>query len=61
MDMFYLLQRFQDFKNSFRGDPQQMIRQMMDSGRFSETDYNNAVEKANQFINMFQNSCKNRK
>lgn len=57
MDMFFLLQRFQDFRRTFQGDPQQMIKQMMDTGRISQNDYETAVEKAKQFMNMFRNPC----
>ena len=41
-----LLTRFQQFKNSFNGNPQQMIQQMLNSGRISQAQYNAAVQKA---------------
>jgi hypothetical protein len=34
-------------------DPNAMIQQMLNSGRISQKDYNNAVLKANQIINYF--------
>ena len=55
MDIFYILQRFQDFRKTFRGDPQQMIEQMMKAGKYSQDDYAAAEEKARQFMNMFRN------
>ncbi len=42
-------QQFQSFKNSFRGDPQQIIQQMLNSGRITQQQYDNAVKMANQF------------
>ena len=41
-----IVSRFNQFKNSFKGDPQQMIQQMMQSGRISQAQYNDAVNKA---------------
>lgn len=48
-----LLQRFQQFKQGFQGDPQQMIQQMMNSGRIDQNQYNRAVQMAQQFQRMF--------
>ena len=41
-----LIQRFQQFKQSFRGNPQQQIQQMLNSGKISQQQYNQAVQKA---------------
>lgn len=43
-----LLQRFQQFKQSFNGNPQQMVQQMLQSGRISQSAYNSAVQMAQQ-------------
>lgn len=43
-----LLQRFQQFKQSFNGNPQQMVQQMLQSGRISQAQYNAAVQMAQQ-------------
>lgn len=48
-----LLQRFQQFQQMFRGDPRQQIQQMLNSGKISQTQYNNAVQLAQQFQKMF--------
>ena len=32
------------------GDPQQMIQQMLNSGQISQQQYNSAVERANQIM-----------
>lgn len=43
-----LLRRFQQFKQSFNGNPQQMVQQMLQSGRISQAQYNSAVQMAQQ-------------
>ena len=47
-----MLQRFQQFKNGFNGNAEQTVRQMLQSGRISQEQYNNAVKVAQQFRNM---------
>ena len=47
-----LMQRFQQFQQMFRGDPGQQIQQLMNSGRISQGQYNQAVNMAQQFRNM---------
>lgn len=47
-----IISQFQSFKNSFRGNPQQMVQQMLNSGRISQEQYNSAVQKANQLAQM---------
>ena len=37
-------------------DPNQAIQQMLNSGRITQKDYNNAVLKANQIIDLIQRS-----
>ena len=43
-----MLQRFQQFRQNFRGDPQQQVQQLLNSGRVSQDQYNAAVQKAQQ-------------
>ena len=43
-----LLQRFQQFQQQFRGDPRQQIQQMLNSGKISQQQYNQAVQMAQQ-------------
>lgn len=45
-----ILQRFDQFKQNFKGDPQQQIQQMLNSGRITQQQYNNAVQMANQLM-----------
>lgn len=47
-----LMQRFQQFQQMFKGDPRQQIQQLMNSGRVSQSQYNNAVQMAHQFQKM---------
>lgn len=47
-----LLQKFQQFRNMFRGDPNQQIQQMLNSGKVNQQQYNQAVQMANQFRQM---------
>lgn len=48
-----MLQRFQQFRQNFKGDPQQQVQQLLNSGRVSQTQYNQAVQMAQQFQRMF--------
>ena len=43
-----LIQRFQQFKQTFSGDPRQQAQNLLNSGKVSQQDYNRAVQMANQ-------------
>ena len=47
-----LLQKFQQFKQMFHGDPGQQIQQMLNSGKVNQQQYDKAVQMANQFRQM---------
>ena len=47
-----LMQRFQQFMQTFKGNPGQQIQQLMNSGKISQGQYNQAVQMAQQFRNM---------
>lgn len=47
-----IMQRFQQFQQMFKGDPRQQVQQMLNSGKVSQTQYNQAVQMANQFARM---------
>lgn len=47
-----LMQRFQQFQQMFRGDPRQQIQQMLNSGKVSQAQYNQAVQMAQQLQRM---------
>ena len=51
--MQMLMQRFQQFQQTFKGNANQHIQQLMNSGRVNQGQYNQAVQMANQFKNMF--------
>ena len=44
-----LVQRFQQFKSTFQGNPQQMVQQMLQSGRITEAQLQQAMQMARQF------------
>ena len=48
-----ILQRFQQFRQNFRGDPQQQVQQLLNSGRVTQQQYNQAVQMAQQLQRMF--------
>lgn len=43
------MQRFEQFRRTFAGDPRQQIQQLMNSGRITQAQYDNAVRMAQQF------------
>lgn len=47
-----MVENFRRFQQTFRGDPQAMVQQMLQSGRISQTQYNNAVQMAQQLQQM---------
>ena len=47
-----MMQKFQQFSQMFRGDPKQQVQQMLNSGRVSQAQYNQAVQMANQLQRM---------
>ena len=48
-----MLQRFQQFRNSFRGDPREQVQRMLNSGQITQAQYDNAVRMANEFMKTF--------
>ena len=47
-----ILAQFMQFRNSFRGDPQQMVQRMLNSGQISQQQYDSAVQMARQLQQM---------
>ena len=47
-----LLQRFMQFQQTFRGDPQQKVQELLNSGRVSQQDYDRAMQMAQQLQRM---------
>lgn len=44
-----LMQRFQQFKSTFQGDPQQEVQKMLQSGKITQQQLNQAQSLAQQF------------
>lgn len=47
-----LMQRLQQFQKMFQGDPRQQVQQLLNSGKVSQQQYNQAVQLANQLQKM---------
>ncbi len=47
-----IVQQFMQFKKNFKGNPQQQIQQMLNSGKVSQAQYNAAVQKAQMLQKM---------
>ena len=41
------MQRFNEFRKSFNGNPQQQVQQLLNSGKVTQEQYNRAVQMAN--------------
>lgn len=52
MNQGNIIQRFQQFQRMFRGNPQEQVQQLLNSGKVSQSDYNKAVQMANQLRGM---------
>lgn len=48
-----MLQRFQQFQRMFKGDPKEQVQQLLNSGRVTQAQYNQAVQMANQLQKLF--------
>ena len=49
-----MMQKFQQFSQMFRGDPRQQVQQLLNSGRVSQAQYNQAVQTAQQLARMMK-------
>ena len=47
-----LLRRFRQFQQMVKGDPQQQVQQLLNSGKVSQEQYNRAVQMASQLQKM---------
>jgi hypothetical protein len=47
-----IVSRFRQFRQMFKGDPQQQVQQLLNSGRISQEQYNAAVQKAQTLAKM---------
>lgn len=44
-----MMQQFQQFRNNFRGNPQQMVQHMLQTGQINEAQLQQAMQTARQF------------
>lgn len=51
-----MIQRFMQFRNNFNGDPRMQIQQMLNSGQITQSQYNQAVQMAQQLQQMLASS-----
>lgn len=49
-----MIQRFEQFKRNFTGDPKQIVQQMLNSGRISQAQLDQAVQMTNSFAKMMR-------
>lgn len=49
-----MLSRIKQFKQMFSGDPKQMVQQMLNSGKISQTQMNQYVQQANEIYKMMK-------
>lgn len=47
-----IMSRFQQFQQTFRGDPRQQVQQLLNSGKVNQQQYNQAVQMAQQLQRM---------
>lgn len=52
INFFQLMQQFQQFRQNFHGDAQQQVQQMLQNGRVSQDQYNQAYQVASQLYQM---------
>lgn len=50
-----MLRQFMDFKKNFTGDPQQIVQNMVNSGRISQDQVNMYAQQANELYKQFKN------
>jgi len=54
MNQGNIIQRFQQFQQMFRGNPQEQVQQLLNSGKVTQVQYNQAVQKANTIQHMMR-------
>lgn len=53
-NMANFMNQLQQFRRTFQGDPRQQIQQMLNSGKITQAQYNQAVQQANQMMQMMR-------
>ena len=52
--MAEFMNEFNQFKNSFKGDPKAEVEKMMKNGQLSQEEFNRYAQMANQIVGMFK-------
>ena len=47
------MHQFMDFKKNIKGNPQEQVQQLLNSGKITQQQYNAAVQKANMIKSIF--------
>lgn len=50
-----MLQKLMQFKNTFNGNPQQIIQNMLNSGKITQSQLNQYAQQTNQIYKQFKN------
>lgn len=50
-----MIQQFNQFRQSFQGDPRQKVQELLQTGQMSQEQYNELQQKATQFQDMMKN------
>lgn len=53
-NMMNLMSQFNQFRNTFRGNPDQQIQNLVNSGKVNKDQYNNAYQLAQQMYQMLK-------
>lgn len=53
-NMNSFMARFQQFAQTIQGDPRMQIQQLLNSGRITQQQYDQAVNMTNQMMEMFK-------
>lgn len=48
------ISQFNQFKKTFNGNPQQIVQQMLNSGRITQDQLNQAMQKASQLMKLMK-------
>ena len=52
--MLNMAKQFQQFRQNFNGNPQQMVQQLLQSGKVTKSQYESAVQMAQQLQGMLR-------
>ena len=51
-NMAGMVQQFEQFKKAFQGNPQQQVQELLNSGKITQQQYDQAVQQAKAFQKM---------